>query len=74
MTSTHATPTLCPYELNSFHSLATYIAQNQNLQESHVEAMACARFNVARISDLRHEDFRNVIAFLMDLKMGEIRD
>jgi len=66
--------TLCPYELSSVRSLATYVAHNQNLNEASVEAMACARFNVARIVELPHADFRKVIAFLIDLKIGEIRD
>lgn len=71
---TAAQATLCPYELSSVRSLTTYVAHNQNLNETNIEAMACAKFNVPHISDLRREDFRNVIAFLIDLKIGEIRD
>ncbi len=74
MPQMHIDTTLCPYELSSVRSLTTHIAQNQNMQERSIEAMACAKFDVARIAELRHEDFRNVIAFLMDLKIGEIRD
>lgn len=66
--------TLCPYELSSVRSLTTYVAHNQNLNETNVEAMACARFNVPRLTELRREDFRSVISFLINLKIGEIRD
>jgi hypothetical protein len=69
-----AQTTLCPYELSSVRSLTVYVAHNQNLNEANIEAMACAKFNVPRIAELRREDFRSVISFLIDLKIGEIRD
>ena len=63
--------TLSPYELSSARAMTSYVAQNRNLNEAIVETMVGVKFSVRKIAELRHDDFRNVIAFLIDLHIGK---
>jgi hypothetical protein len=60
--------TVCPYELSSIRSLTAYVAQSRNMHERIVEAMVATRFDVSGIAQLRHDDFRHAISFLLDLR------
>jgi hypothetical protein len=59
---------ICPYELSSLHSQASYVAQDRGMPLDLVELMVAVRFGVADLSRMPREDFRTAIAFLSNLR------
>ena len=60
-------------ELLSIYALLAQIALSQNVRQELLEIMVEAEFSVEHISKISHADYENVMTFLMDLRMEEIR-
>jgi hypothetical protein len=66
--------TLNANELKSVYALLAFIAHNENIQQETVQAIVEASFNVNHIEKLQHKDYEDVIRFLIDLRIDEMRN
>lgn len=60
-------------ELKSVYALFAWVANEQKAAEETVRAMTETRFNVETVTDLRQKDYDEVIKFLVDLRIDEMR-
>jgi hypothetical protein len=65
--------TLNQQELKSVYALLAYVAHNENIQQETVQAIVEATFGVNHIEKLQHKDYDEVIRFLVDLRIDEMR-
>lgn len=66
--------TLNENELKSIYALLAYVAYNQNVQQETVEAMVEASFHVNHVSRIQNKSYDEVIKFLVDLRIDEMRN
>ncbi|MGE3623586.1 MAG: hypothetical protein AB7H77_06935 [Bdellovibrionales bacterium] len=60
-------------ELKSVYALLAYIANNENLRQETVQVIIEAKFNVNHITKIPHKDYEEVIRFLIDLRIDEMK-
>ena len=60
-------------ELRSIYALFAWVANEQKAAPETVRGMTEARFNVADITRLRQRDYEDVIKFLVDLRLDELK-
>lgn len=66
--------TLNENELKSVYALLAFVAHNENARQETVQAIVEANFNVNHVSRLQQKDYEDVIRFLVDLRIDEMRN
>jgi hypothetical protein len=66
--------TLNDNELKSVYALLAYVSHNENIRQETVQAIVEANFGVNHIEKLQHKDYEDVIRFLVDLRIDEMRN
>jgi len=66
--------TLNENELKSVYALLAYVSHNENTRQETVQAIVEANFGVNHISRLQQKDYEEVIRFLVDLRIDEMRN
>ena len=61
-------------ELRSIYALFAWVANEQHAAEETVQGMTEARFGVSDITRLRQKDYDDVIKFLVDLRLDELKN
>ena len=61
-------------ELKSVYALLAYVSHNENIQQETVQAIVEARFHVNHITKIQQKDYDEVIRFLVDLRIDELRN
>lgn len=60
-------------ELRSIYALFAWIANEQGTAEETVQSMTEARFHVKDVTSLKQKEYDEVIKFLVDLRIDEMR-
>jgi len=66
--------TLNENELKSVYALLAYVAHNENIQQETVQSLVEASFGVNHVTKLPQKDYDDVIRFLVDLRIDELKD
>jgi len=61
-------------ELRSIYALFAWVANEQQAAPETVRSMTESRFGVAAIEQLRQKDYDEVIKFLVDLRLDELKN
>lgn len=69
-----ALQTMNERELAAIYSLLAWVASEQDTSPEAVQEITAARFDTADVAGLSRKDYEEVIRFLMDLRIDEMRD
>ena len=61
-------------ELQSIYDLFAWVAEEQDMAQERVQCITEARFNVDNVVCLPRKDYDEVIRFLVDLRIDELRN
>lgn len=65
--------TLQEHELRSIYTLFAWVANEQHAAEETVQSMTEARFGIDNVAQLKKADYDDVIKFLIDLRIDEMK-
>jgi len=65
--------TLNDNEMRSIYALLAYVAHNENMRQETVQAIVEANFNVNHVSKIKQRDYDEVVRFLVDLRVDELK-
>jgi hypothetical protein len=65
---------LRPLELRSIYALFAWVANEQHAAPETVRCMTEVRFGIADVTELRQKDYDDVIKFLVDLRLDELKN
>jgi hypothetical protein len=66
--------TLNDGELKSVYALLAYVSHNENIRQETVQAIVEASFGVNHVARIQQKDYDEVIRFLVDLNVDEIKN
>jgi hypothetical protein len=69
-----ALQTLNERELQSIYNLSAWVAAKQDTARDTVQRITAVRFGVEDVTALPRKDYDEVIPFLVDLRIDELRD
>ena len=69
-----ALQTLNEWELQSIYNLSAWVAAEQDTARDTVQGIMAAGFGVEDVTGLARKDYDEVIRFLLDLRIDELRD
>ena len=69
-----ALQTLNEWELQSIYNLSAWVAAEQDTARDTVQGITAGRFGVENVTELPRKDYDDVIRFLLDLRIDELRD
>lgn len=62
------------HELTSVYALCAWVANEQDTAQETVQAMTEAQFGVNHVTKLQRKDYDEVIKFLVDLRIDEMKN
>jgi len=68
------TQTLSAEELKSVYALLAFVAHNENVPQETVQSIVEASFGVNHVAKLQHRSYDEVIRFLVDLRLDEVKN